>query len=386
MYIGEKKILNDYNATWVAVPGFATVVSTLFSKISLIQTTENRQQRTTEGVSNDKKQKKGQVIEKALIVAGGIMSFANDTDNNTLFELVNFSQSELERLNDTLLLDRATLILNAGNDHAADILPLGVTAAILGELQTLITEYEIAVVGPRDLILDKKTATEQLVVLFADTDDLLKNNLDRLMLQFKTSNDDFFRKYFNGREVLDLGTQHTRLGGTITDNQGNPIGGAIISVEGTDLEEETDIEGTFLFKPFIPGDFVVTIEKEGFIDRTFDVHVAPGQHLVLDATMQGVVYAGPIGGNVIFNVFSPATPRFRAGVIILVKNTTTTPMVGGLVFYLANNPADAYGGSDGIVLLPGEEITHTVTEAEFRNYLNIQNQGPDAGTYEVSIP
>lgn len=209
MYLGEKKILTDYNATWVAIPGFATVVSTFFSKITVIQTTENRQQRTTKGVTTDKKNKKLELIEKMLVVAGGIMSFAQDTADNELFELVNFRPSELEHIGDSLLVDRANLILVTGNTHAANILPKGITAVILGELQTLITEYETLVVGPRDLIVDKKTATEQLVVLFSDTDDLLKNNLDRLMMQFKTTNDDFFRKYFNGREIIDLGTQHT---------------------------------------------------------------------------------------------------------------------------------------------------------------------------------
>ena len=385
MYLGEKKILTDYNATWVAIPGFATVVSTFFSKITLIQTTENRQQRTTKGVSTDKKNKKLQLIDKLLVAAGGIMSFANDTDDNELFELVNFTKSELEHIGDTLLLDRATLVLATGNTHAADILPKGVTAVILGDLQTLITEYETLVVGPRDLIVDKKTATEQLVVLFSDTDDLLKNNLDRLMMQFKATNDEFFRKYFNGREIIDLGTQHTRLGGVITDSEGNPLEGVVVTVASADLEEVSDAEGIYLFKPFIPGDFTITVEKPGFVTQTFeDVHVSPGQHLVLDVTLEREVMIVTINGMQVVNIFGPSEPRWTAGVTVKIKNITQGPSIGGGHFYPADSAGEGWNGM-GTPILPGQEVIHTVTVAEFKAFMNGYVQGPNAQVFEVTI-
>lgn len=385
MYLGEKKILTDYNATWVAIPGFATVVSTFFSKITLIQTTENRQQRTTKGVSTDKKNKKLELIDKMLVVAGGIMSFANDTDDNELFELVNFTKSELEHIGDTLLLDRANLVLTAGNTHAADILPKGITAVILGDLQTLITEYETLVVAPRDLIVDKKTATEQLVVLFSDTDDLLKNNLDRLMMQFKATNDDFFRKYFNGREIIDLGTQHTRLGGVITDSEGNPLEGVTVVAVGADLEEESDAEGIYLFKPFIPGDFTITVAKTGFVTQTFeDVHVSPGQHLVLDVVLQREVLIVTINGMEVKNIFGPSEPRWVVGVTVKIKNITVGPVIGGGHFYPADSDTEGWNGS-GTPILPGDEVIHTVTAAEFKAFMNGFVQGPNAQVFEITI-
>ena len=385
MYLGEKKILTDYNATWVAIPGFATVVSTFISKIALIQATENRQQRTTKGVTTNKKNKKLLLIEKALVVAGGILSVAQETNDTELFELVNFTASELEHIGDTLLLDRATLILDTGNANAAAILPKGITAVILGELQTMVTEYETVVVSPRDLIVDKKTATAQLKVLFLDTDALLKDNLDRLMMQFKTSNNEFFRKYFNGREIIDLGTQHTRLGGVITDSEGNPLEGVTVVAVGADLEEVSDAEGIYLFKPFIPGDFTITFTKTGFITQTFeDVHVSPGQHLVLDVVMEREVLIVTINGMEVKNIFGPSEPRWVVGVTVKIKNITVGPVIGGGHFYTANTDTEVWDGT-GTPILPGEEVIHTITAAEFKAFMNGYVPGPNAQVFEITI-
>jgi hypothetical protein len=385
MYLGEKKILTDYNATWVAVPGFATVVSTFFSKIALIQATENRQQRTTKGVTTNKKNKKKLLIEKALVVAGGVLSVAQETNDSELFELVNFSESELSTLNDTLLLDRVTLILDTGNAHAAAILPKGVTALILGELQTMLTEYETVVVSPRDLIVDKKTATAQLKVLFLDTDALLKDNLDRLMMQFKTSDNEFYRKYFNGREIIDLGTQHTRLGGVITDSEGNPLEGVTVTAIGADLIEVSDAEGIYLFKPFIPGDFTITVEKPGFVTQTFaDVHVSPGQHLVLDVVMARQVLIVTINGMQVLNIFGPSEPRWEVGASVKIKNITEGPSIGGGHFYPANSDSEGWNGS-GTPILPGQEVIHTITAAEFKAFMNGYVPGPNAQVFEITI-
>jgi hypothetical protein len=328
MYLATKKCLSDNNALWVVFPGIASVVTLFFSKITLIQNTENRQQKSSKGASTSKKEKKIALIDMLLVVIGGIKSYAKDVNDEELFSSVDFSQSELEKLGDSLLIDRANLIIGIANANAANILDKGITAVVLGDLQTLITEYENAVSGPRTVISDKKTATAQLAVLFAQTDELLKDNLDGLILQFKIPNNDFYRNYFNNRIVLDLGTQHTRLGGVITDSEGNPLEGALVTAVGADLEEVSDGEGIYLFKPFIPGDFTITVEKEGFETVTInDVHVSPGQHLVLDVTMQSESGTSNIGG--------------------LIRNSALEPVGGATVelvgsFTTISNPAGTY--------------------------------------------
>jgi len=385
MYLTVKKLLNINNALWAAIAGFASVVTTFFSKITLIKNTENKQARSSKGITQDKKNKKTELIDMMLMVQGGIQSFANDTNDEDLYESVNFTESDLRKLGDSVLVDRAELVLETANNHAADILPKGITAVILGDFQTLITEYDELVPGPRSIIANKKTATQLLTLLFAQEDELLKKNLDKLMLQFKNTQPEFYIDYLNSREVIDLGQQHTRLGGIVTDSEGNPVEGALVRIDDVDLEVETGADGSYLFKPFVKGDSIVTVKKAGFADFEQEIHVVAGQHFVLDVTLAHIVYAGQVNSGQIVNVLNGSTPGWMPGAKVKIKNTTTSnDNTYGLMFYTAINPGDGWSGQ-GSQLFSGQEEVHIVTAAEFKTCMNIQNQGPNVGSYEVTI-
>ncbi len=385
MYLAVKKCLTDNNAVWAALAGIASVVTLFFSKITLIQNTENRQQKSSKGATSTKKEKRLALIELLLVVIGGIKSYAKDVNDEELYSNVNFTESDLEHLGDSLLIDRANLILGIANTNAANILSKGITAVMLGDLLTLITQYGTAVSGPRNVISDKKSATEQLITQFSDTDELLNDNLDNLIVQFKTTNNDFFLNYFNNRIIIDLGTQHTRLGGTVTDSEGNPLEGVLVRADETDLEEVTDAAGEYLFKPFIPGDFTVTVEKDGFVTKTIaNVHVSPGQHLVLDVELEREVVIVTINGGQVLNIFGPSNLRWAVGEMVKIKNITQGPSIGGGHFYPADSAVEGWNGS-GTPILPGQEVIHTVTVAEFKAFMNGYVQGPNAQVFEITI-
>lgn len=383
MYLAVKKFLNDNAPLWSVITGIVSVVNLFFSKIALIQQTENRQQRSTKGATTTKKEDKENLIELLVIVIGGIKSYAIDVNDNELFSSVDYTQSDLEKLGDSLLIDRANLIMDIATANAANIADKGIGPVMLTNLQTLITEYDDSVPGPRNVISDKKSATSQLVVLFKETDEVLNENLDNVMLQFKLSSPDFYSNYVNNREIIDLGTQHTRLGGAITDNEGNPVGGVTVTAEGANLEEVSNEEGVYLFKPFIPGDFTIRAEKEGFLTKTIEnVHVSPGEHLVLDIELEREVLNGGVNGGEQKNLLGPANPQWAIGRTVKIRNTTTGPTIGGLHFFAANNPGDGWDGS-GEALFPGQEMIMILTAGQYKPYLNVYNQGPNTQSWEI---
>lgn len=84
------------------------------------------------------------------------------------------------------------------------------------------------------------------------------------------------------------------------------------------------------------------------------------------------------------NVLGPANPQWVAGATVTVRNTTTTPAIGGLQFYPANSPGDGWDGS-GPPLNPGEEFTFTINAPDFKPYFNVYNPGPNTQSFEVSF-
>jgi hypothetical protein len=378
MLLAVRKQLTDNISIWGGIMTFTNVVNLLIAKIILIQQTETKQTRSTKGITGGKKTKKQELIEKTIEGSSALQSFASDNGNQDLYSLVDFSEAELETLPDAIVKDRAQLVLDTVNANAASLAGEGFDAADIIQLQTLVNEYDVAIPAPITAISNKKTATETLKTLFSETMELLETNLDKKMVQFKQSHPEFFSDYENNREILDLGTQHTRLGGVVTDSEGNPLAGVLVRAEEADLEEVTDAGGEYLFKPFIPGDFTITVEKAGFVTKTIaEVHVSPGQHLELDVTLEREVVIVTINGMQVLNIFGPSNPRWVIGATVKIKNITQGPSIGGGHFYPADNAVESWNGS-GAPILPGQEVIHTVTSAEFKAFMNGFVQGPNA--------
>ena len=94
---------------------------------------------------------------------------------------------------------------------------------------------------------------------------------------------------------------------------------------------------------------------------------------------------GVVNSGSIVSVFSPATTEYTPTITLRIKNTTTTPAIGPIYIYTANNPGDGYPGY-GISLLPGQELEVDITAlGGFRPFLNIHNQGPNIQEFEITI-
>jgi len=364
MYLSVKKVLNDNSIIWAAIIGIASVVALFIALLGLIQATDNKGTKKTKGITTSKHNKKVELIDMLLAVTGAIQSFANDIGDADLFELVNFTESDFENMSDSILLNKAVMIIEVATLHAADIDPKGITAVKLVELQTVTTQYENLVPAPRNATSDKKSAKTFLKTLFKRVDDLLVHNLDKLMMQFKNSHPEFFEAYFNNRKIIDLGMHHTRLGGTITDADGNPLSEVTIKAVEADLKTETDIEGVYLFKPFIAGIFTIIFEKTGYLSITQTlVEVGLGKNVVLDLKMVAIGTSN-ISGVIRNNTMMPvggATVELVGTAFVIVSLATG-------IYKLSNVPAGSYTMRVTAMGYPVKEVTIDVVGGSDMNF------------------
>lgn len=112
--------------------------------------------------------------------------------------------------------------------------------------------------------------------------------------------------------------------------------------------------------------------------------MSAGQHLVLDVVLQREVLIVTINGMQVANIFGPSNPRWVVGVTVKIKNITQGPSIGGGHFYPADSAMEGWNGM-GTPILPGQEIVHTVTVAEFKAFMNGYVQGPNVQVFEVTI-
>jgi len=109
-------------------------------------------------------------------------------------------------------------------------------------------------------------------------------------------------------------------------------------------------------------------------------------YVIYDTPAAGsnTVIKGNVDANKIFNAINSTNPKWVVGVSFKIKNTTPISVTNGMYFYTAANAGDGYTGQ-GSYIMPGQEETHTLTAADFKAFMNIQNPGPDAGSFEITI-
>jgi hypothetical protein len=267
--------LNMYNAViaysdastaiTAAVAAYATTLTALKAKQAAIVTTAQGEEQVISGITVNKSDLKKTSCNSATTVAAAGFAYATSISDAVLQAKFNYAYSDLFRLKD----DELPLILQNIHDEAntvvASLAPFGVTAGVLTSLQTAIDNYTAKVSAPRNAVAQRKSYKAQLVTLFKETDALLKTQLDKLALQLKATEPDFYLTYKNNRIIIDGPTSTTKAEGTITDSV-NAAGlfGVIVTVDGQTYTTTTALDGTFTLLIPVPGIYTIIFAKAGY--------------------------------------------------------------------------------------------------------------------------
>ena len=207
------EVLDGHSAQVATVPALVAAKSALVAKTLGIRNANQTQQKTTKGKTKDKEARKFTLADTAYSTAAAVQAYAAVTDNNDLFELVNFSRWKLRKTDDEEIQQVCQLIHNQAASVIASLADYGIDAADLLELQDLIDEWSAKSQVPRVAISERKAATASIPTLFKQADSILTKQMDKLMENFLTSDPDFYATYHNARRIVNAG--HGSGGGTI---------------------------------------------------------------------------------------------------------------------------------------------------------------------------
>ena len=270
MYRTVQMICDDNTSIFSTNPAFVTAYKNYVTNITKIISEATNDSVVTTGVAIDKSVARKNLCQTATDVAALVFAFATTTQNNTLRESINYSYTDLLRINDEFLVPTTTTIFNAANDNFTDVESFGVSRTVLDKLQKNIDDYNSSVTKPRKAISIKATHTRNLVQLEKQTDSILKNQLDKLVISFKADAPDFVSDYKNGRIIVDAPTSVTQIRGKVLNASDNsPSKNATVEIIGSSsLKTNTNIEGNFTFKPVTPGSYKINVTPEGSTETT----------------------------------------------------------------------------------------------------------------------
>ncbi len=182
---------------------FTAAFAIFNSKITALFGSETVVSKQTKGVAMDKGTLKQILCQAAADLAALVFAYANRTKNDTLKQQVNYAKSDVEKLKDDLIVPTCNNIKKAASDNLAALADFGVTAAMLTAFQTNIDNYNISVPKPKLTKATKTTETANIKTTIKDIDNVLKNEMDKLVVSFKTANPNFASDYKNARVIID---------------------------------------------------------------------------------------------------------------------------------------------------------------------------------------
>ncbi|MGE0636181.1 MAG: hypothetical protein AB7G44_09420 [Bacteroidia bacterium] len=196
--------LEDNAAAYSTHGQIAPTKALLDAKIQSILETAGIATEDTTGVTEDKKAARTTLEKSMYKIANALNSYAEDNNLNTLARKARYIMSDLQKMQDTLLLEKAlrlaTLITPAIN--AALVAGYNVTAIDITDLPTHTTAYFGAIPEPKDAIEAKAVAGKKIDRLQTESRTLLKK-LDGYVDSYRFDNVELWEEYYMARAIDD---------------------------------------------------------------------------------------------------------------------------------------------------------------------------------------
>ncbi len=386
-------IFCDGNTTvTMSIPAFATVLAAIKAKMLLVNSYNQIGDGTTKGVTLDTKLLRKAMTTLALKCGNATLAFANSTNNNTLAALVDFSECELNGMKKEDVDDTCKGIHDATDTNIAGASDFGVTPTDVSDLLAAITIYRVASQNPRQAVVSKSQAKLQADLMVGEVvEELLVKQLDKMANTLKASQIEFWRGYYQSREIINIGSTSAKVRGTVLDENDVPLRDVVFTIFKTGTTEEvkkvfTDIKGKFNAAKLLPGDFDFVFEKEGFKTVTeTNVHISAGKELRRKVVMDAVIIeSGSLAPGGIANIAINDIDNGITKVIMEAKDS-------GMRFYATSNPTNA-PGTAFIDVQVGVVVEKTPIEfvaligwGNGNGYLNVQNIGSVAGEWKITF-
>lgn len=205
MYLAVQNVCNANNTLWNAMPAFVQAFTDFGTTLADIGAQTQIQEGKTTGITQNKQQEEDEMIQATIEIAAAVYAYASRIGDNNLRTRVSYSPSQLRDMRDTTLRDTCQNIHDTAATIIADLADYGKTPADLDQQQQEINDYAAILAEPRTAIGTRATATARLTELFQQADDLLKNQIDKLMLTWQNTQNQFYKQYQNARIIIDLG-------------------------------------------------------------------------------------------------------------------------------------------------------------------------------------
>jgi hypothetical protein len=372
---------------------FANAKATADTKLVLIDSLNMIAGGSSVGVTLDTNLLRKAMTEIAYKCGRALNAYAVTNNNNTLKQKVDYKLTDFKEMKKDEVDDVCEVIQTEANANIAAAGGFGYDAADVTDLQTAIGLYRTGMQNPRQAIISKSQAILQIKSISRNIIDIsFKEIMDSMVETLRKNNPTFVSSYTQAREIIDIGSTTAKVRGTIRNEDGTYLVGAKFYLTITGQNQKVDettagAGGKYGIANLSANDYDLYWEHPFYQQKVeTNLHIAAGKEIKRNVILLNLPpFTGTIAPGQVINIFNNAMPFWTPGVTVKIKNTTQGSGINSITFFVTNNPGDNYNGTGGSTLTPGQDESHTISAAEFKPCLNIQNQSPNPGTYEITI-
>lgn len=251
------------------------------------------------GLTKEKNYLKQLLAEMTVAVSGGLVSYAHNKHDYALEGEMHCSLTQLERMSDDVMLERCKTVKTKANDLVAELADFAIDAALITQFTDRIKDFEKICPKVSEAIDTRKMHTANLDNLIAEASDLLKNEMDRLVVLIDDTHETFKKLYKNARSIDDYHGRRTAAPlpegfGSITGIVSNSVDSgliedAVVSLEELNLTVSTDEDGEYYFEKVPAGVYTMKVSAETYNDETVaKVEVIANAGITVDVGMNSV--------------------------------------------------------------------------------------------------
>jgi len=200
-------VLDDNNGIWNSMTPLSTAVTAFKDKLSGIDAAAQKQETPT-GATQEKAGARDALEDVLFLMCEALGALAHASKDQDLLALTDITRSGIDKLDSEQLSNRAALVLAQANAKKADLAAMQVTQANIDELAQALQSYNETKAGPRQATAGRVAQTESLSSLIREANDILRNQIDRLVNLFSRSHPQFVSSYLAARVIVDRAATH----------------------------------------------------------------------------------------------------------------------------------------------------------------------------------
>jgi len=196
--------------TFNAIPALAKAIGKLDQLVTAIKAKTNEMNNTTVGKTAAKHTAEDDMIEILVPVANALYSIGKEKKLPDVMEQADLTERSLRRLRDTDLAMKADAIVVLTGKYTAELAEYGFDAAKVALVKTRVDTYAASIGIRESSVGEHSGARIALMQMYDQADELLNDDLDRLMELIRSSEPQLYSQYFALRSVKELGVVHRK--------------------------------------------------------------------------------------------------------------------------------------------------------------------------------